>query len=90
VPACTVVRIPRILIISPADRSLQSRLRALKVFDFGDLLLYTLRLFRQHPEVLESYRNQFRHILVDEFQDVSPAQVTQQHTSGPEQYMMCH
>ena len=52
----------------------QSKLRSLRAFDFGDLLLYTLRLFRQHPEVLESYRNQYRHILVDEFQDVSPAQ----------------
>jgi DNA helicase-2/ATP-dependent DNA helicase PcrA len=52
----------------------QARLKMLSALDFGDLLLNTLRLFRQNPAVLESYRNRFKHILVDEFQDVTPAQ----------------
>ena len=52
----------------------QSKLREKRAFDFGDLLLYTLRLFRQYPDVLEVVRSKFKHILVDEFQDVSPAQ----------------
>jgi DNA helicase II / ATP-dependent DNA helicase PcrA len=46
----------------------------MSALDFGDLLLSTLRLFRQNPKVLDRYRSRFKHILVDEFQDVSPAQ----------------
>ena len=52
----------------------QSKLKSMSALDFGDLLLSTLRLFREHPEVLNQYRSRFRHILVDEFQDVSRAQ----------------
>lgn len=52
----------------------QSKLKSMSALDFGDLLLCTLRLFRQHPQVLDQYRSRFKHILVDEFQDVSPAQ----------------
>lgn len=42
--------------------------------DFGDLILETLRLFRERPRILKEYREQFRHILVDEFQDTNWAQ----------------
>lgn len=42
--------------------------------DFGDLILETLRLFRERPAVLEMYREQFRYIMVDEFQDTNWAQ----------------
>lgn len=42
--------------------------------DFGDLILETLRLFRERPAVLDAYRKQFRYILVDEFQDTNWAQ----------------
>jgi DNA helicase-2/ATP-dependent DNA helicase PcrA len=52
----------------------QQQLRSMSVLDFGDLLLCTLRLFREHPLILESYRSRYKHILVDEFQDISPAQ----------------
>ena len=52
----------------------QSQLKMMSALDFGDLLLSTLRLFRQYPKVLDQYRSRFKHILVDEFQDVSPAQ----------------
>eukprot|EP01041_Mallomonas_annulata_P001424 gene1424-2735_t len=52
----------------------QKRLRAVSALDLGDLLLYTLRLFREDPKVLTHWRDKLRHILVDEFQDVSPAQ----------------
>ncbi len=41
----------------------------------GSLIPETVRLFDQHPEVLESYRQQFRYVLVDEFQDTNYAQV---------------
>jgi len=42
--------------------------------DFGDLILYTLKLLRERPAVLEKVRDRFRYILVDEFQDTNPAQ----------------
>ncbi len=42
--------------------------------DFGDLILETLRLFQERPAVLESYRSQFRFVMVDEFQDTNWAQ----------------
>jgi len=42
--------------------------------DFGDQITMTLRLFREHPTVLERYRKRYRYILVDEFQDTNFAQ----------------
>ncbi len=52
----------------------QHRLRAGNSMDFDDLLMYTNILFRDHPEILEKYRNQFQYILVDEYQDTNFAQ----------------
>ena len=42
--------------------------------DFGDLIALTLRLFREHPTVLDRCRERFRYVLVDEFQDTNYAQ----------------
>ena len=39
--------------------------------DFDDLLTNTVELFREHPDVLEHYRERFEHILVDEYQDTN-------------------
>ena len=52
----------------------QERLRALNAADFGDLLLHCLTVFQSNPEVLGKYQNQFRYILVDEYQDTNVAQ----------------
>lgn len=52
----------------------QARLKALNAMDFGDLLLHNLTLFAQHEEVLRHYANQFRYIMVDEYQDTNVAQ----------------
>jgi DNA helicase-2/ATP-dependent DNA helicase PcrA len=49
-------------------------LKAMNVLDFDDLLLLTLKLFREHPEVLEKYRERFRYIMVDEYQDTNRVQ----------------
>lgn len=51
-----------------------NRCRTSGVMDFDDLLLYTYLLFNERPEVIERYRNQFRFILVDEYQDTNSAQ----------------
>lgn len=42
--------------------------------DFAELLLRTLEMLQKHPEVLAHYRQRFRHILVDEFQDTNAIQ----------------
>lgn len=42
--------------------------------DFGDLIVKTLMLFRQRKNVLKEYQEQFKHVLVDEFQDTNYAQ----------------
>ena len=52
----------------------QNRLRSGNSMDFDDLLVFTNVLFRDHPEILEKYRNQFQYILVDEYQDTNFAQ----------------
>lgn len=52
----------------------QESLKTFNVVDFDDLLLLTLRLFREHPEVIEKYQDRFRYIMVDEYQDTNRVQ----------------
>lgn len=44
------------------------------IMDFGDLLSYTLKLFRTRKHILKQYQNMFEYILIDEFQDTNYAQ----------------
>lgn len=53
----------------------QARCRQANAMDFDDLLLYTFLLLREHPEVRSRYAQNFRYILVDEYQDTNFAQV---------------
>ena len=52
----------------------QRRLAAANALDFDDLLMSTVELFREHPDVLEQYRQRFAHLLVDEYQDTNHVQ----------------
>ena len=52
------------------------RMRERNLLDFDDLLLLTVRLFEEHPDVLERYREQFEFVLVDEYQDTNRLQYT--------------
>ena len=52
----------------------QSRLQKAGAMDFDDLLMNVVRMFSEHPNVLEHYRERFSHILVDEYQDTNLAQ----------------
>ncbi len=52
----------------------ESALRACNAVDFDDLLLLPLRLFREHPDVLEACRAQYRYLMVDEYQDTNAVQ----------------
>ncbi|MEE2828619.1 MAG: UvrD-helicase domain-containing protein, partial [Myxococcota bacterium] len=55
-------------------RRYQERLRQANAVDFGDLILETVKLFEGRPEVLQRYRDRFRHVLVDEYQDTNHVQ----------------
>lgn len=52
----------------------QFRLKSMNAADFGDLLVHNLELFKAAPDVLATYQNKFRYILVDEYQDTNNAQ----------------
>ncbi len=60
--------------IADAYLEYQKQLLANDAMDFDDLLVKTVELFRDFPEVLENYRNRFRYILVDEYQDTNKVQ----------------
>ena len=55
-------------------RMYQERLLSLNACDFGDLLMHNLTLFLSQPEVLAQYQEQFRYLLVDEYQDTNVSQ----------------
>ncbi len=42
--------------------------------DFGDLITWTIKLFKERPNILEKYQSKFKHVLVDEFQDTNFSQ----------------
>ena len=52
----------------------QSRLLKAGAMDFDDLLINTVKLFREHKDVLTQYQQRFEHILIDEYQDTNIAQ----------------
>jgi DNA helicase-2/ATP-dependent DNA helicase PcrA len=49
----------------------QSGLKLYNAVDFDDLIVLPIKLFREHPEVLAKYRDRYKYIMVDEFQDTS-------------------
>ena len=60
--------------ISKVYQEYQSQLRKNNAMDFDDLIVKTVELFRQCPDVLESYQERFKYIMVDEYQDTNTAQ----------------
>ena len=67
----------------------ESALRACNAVDFDDLLLLTLRLFRENPEALEECRKRFRYVMVDEYQDTNAAQFDLVHMLTQEHRNLC-
>ena len=60
--------------VVPVYRSLADALQRANAADFDDLLELPLRMLQRHPDRLASYRDRFRYILVDEYQDTNRAQ----------------
>ncbi len=68
----------------------QAMLRANSGLDFDDLLMTTVKMFREQAEVLARYQERYRHILVDEFQDTNQAQyVLLRQLSGLHHNLFC-
>ncbi len=60
--------------IAKAYKEYQAVLRKNNALDFDDLIVKTVELFKNCPEVLDSYQDRFRYIMVDEYQDTNTAQ----------------
>lgn len=65
-------------IVIKVYKSYQKRLKSNNSLDFDDLIMKTIQLFQEVPEVLDFYQNKFRYLHVDEYQDTNRAQ-----------YMLC-
>lgn len=61
-------------VVSDVYLRYQKKLRANNGMDFDDLIMLTVRLFKEVPAVLEKYQERFRYILIDEYQDTNHAQ----------------
>ncbi len=62
------------LVMERLIKKYESALRACNAVDYDDLLLLPLKLFKEFPETLEHYRNKFKFIMVDEYQDTNSVQ----------------
>ncbi len=60
--------------IKEVYEALRIAMRAYNALDFDTLLTLTVELFETFPEVLEKYQDQFRYIMIDEYQDTNPVQ----------------
>ncbi|MEA3506749.1 MAG: UvrD-helicase domain-containing protein, partial [Elusimicrobiota bacterium] len=58
-------------------------------YDFADLLIETIKLFKKYPEILDKYRQKFKYIMVDEYQDTNYAQYTLIKFLTPPQNNIC-
>jgi len=55
-------------------KRLEAAMKAYNAVDFDSLISLTIELFEKFPKVLEKYQDQFRYIMIDEYQDTNPAQ----------------
>ncbi len=66
----------RIMEINKIYKLYQKQLKDNNGLDFDDMIMLTIKLLTDFPEVLEKYQNRFRYIMVDEYQDTNTAQYT--------------
>ncbi len=67
----------------------ESALHACNAVDFDDLILLTLRLFGEHPDVLELCRQKYRYVMADEYQDTNASQFQLIHALAMEHQNLC-
>ena len=79
----------KLLNISRIYNEYQDTLYKNNALDFDDLIMMTVKLFRQLPEVLENYQERLQYIMVDEYQDTNAAQFAFVKLSGKKQKSLC-
>jgi DNA helicase-2/ATP-dependent DNA helicase PcrA len=67
----------------------QSLLEAQGAMDFDDLLLKTVRAFREHPDVLAELQDRFQYLMIDEYQDTNHAQYILAHVLAMRHHNIC-
>ncbi len=72
--AVTAENDSRLSSIAKIYKLYQQRLAKADAMDFDDMIFYTVTVLKDYPDVLEKYGNQFRYIMVDEYQDTNHAQ----------------
>lgn len=63
-------------IVSRVYNGYQAELKKMNGLDFDDLIVLTVKIFKQHPEILQKYQSFWKYVLVDEYQDTSHDQYT--------------
>ncbi|MDI3324583.1 DNA helicase Rep [Pontibacterium granulatum] len=72
--ALSTAQLPNDILAARAYEAYNSHLRAYNAVDFDDLILIPVKLFANHPDVLERWQNKIRYLLVDEYQDTNLSQ----------------
>jgi len=67
----------------------ESALHACNAVDFDDLILLTLKLFNEHPDVLELCRDKYRYVMADEYQDTNASQFQLIHGLAAQHQNLC-
>lgn len=67
----------------------QKKLKANNALDFDDIIMHTLKIFSENPEVLDYYQRKFKYILVDEYQDTNTAQYMLVSMLGEKHHNVC-
>jgi len=67
----------------------ETALRACNAVDFDDLILLTLKLFKEHPDALDACRSKYSYVMVDEYQDTNAAQFNLVHALTSEHRNLC-
>jgi DNA helicase-2/ATP-dependent DNA helicase PcrA len=78
-----------IAFVQHIEQRYQQSLRACNAVDFDDLILLTLRLFKENPEALQACREKYRYVMVDEYQDTNGAQFELVHALTNEHRNFC-
>ena len=80
---------PHDMIVARVYKAYEAALRSNHAFDFDDLIVEPVRQFRRCPEVLDKYRQRFRYILVDEYQDTNRPQYLLTRLLAEEHHNLC-
>ncbi len=63
-------------VVSEVYKRYETKLKKSDAVDFDDLLLLPIKLFKEHPDILDKYQEKYKYILIDEYQDTNDAQYT--------------